>query len=206
MFRAIRHIAWLTGLALLALAPAAYAAPPPTQTLNPAPPPYESCKAVGGGTICSGSTSVTYGPVDNGFGCGSGASAFDIFDQGSYDMSATRWYDGAGNLTRRDIHYDEPDGEWTDPLTGAALPYAQRYSQTDVLAIPGDLSSSTETVTGENILREPTGPPVMIGVGRQVYNFDQSDLFFSAGRNDFVEAFFEGDPAPLERVCAALGA
>jgi hypothetical protein len=191
---------------LLVLAPAAHAASPPTQTLNPPPPPYESCKAVGGGTICSGSNSVTYGPVDNGFGCGTGASAFDVFDQGADDINATRWYDSDGNLTRRDIHYDEPNGEWINPLTDATLPYSQRYSQTDVLAIPGDLTSSTETVTGEIIMREKTGAPVIIAVGRQVYNFGQSELYFTAGRNDIVAAFFEGDPAPLARVCAALGA
>ena len=147
---------------------------------------------------------MTYGATDTGIACASGSSGFDIFDQGAYAINAIRYYDQNGDLTRRVIHYDEPSGQWTDPLTGAALGYTQRYVQTDVLSWRGDLTSSTETVTGELLMRLPTGAPVLFGMGRQVYNFGQSELFSSAGRNDFVEAFFEGDPAPLARVCGAL--
>jgi hypothetical protein len=38
--------------------------------------------------------------------CGSGASAFDIFDQGIHNQHAIRFYNAAGDLTRR-ISYDQ---------------------------------------------------------------------------------------------------
>jgi hypothetical protein len=76
--------------------------------------------------------------------------------------------------------------------------------ETDVLAVPGELTSSTQTDTGENIYRTATGAPVLISTGRQVFNFDGSELLFSAGRNGFIAAFFEGDVAAFDQVCAAL--
>jgi hypothetical protein len=37
-----------------------------------------------------------------------------------------------------------------------------------------------------------------------VFNFDESELISSAGRNAFVAAFFEGDATAFNEVCAAL--
>lgn len=202
--RSFSFAAPLVALALVSASQAAASGGPCSPSLTPQPPTYESCRMVGGGTIASGSNAVTYDATDTGITCGTGSNAFDIFDQGAYDINAIRYYDQNGDLTRRVIHYDEPSGQWTNPLTGAALGYTQRYVQTDVLAVPGDLTTSTETVTGENLMRMPTGAPVLFGMGRQVYNFDQSELFSSAGRNDYVAAFFDGDSAPLARVCGAL--
>lgn len=202
--RALPVAVLLGAVALATASQAAASGGPCSASLTPQPPSYETCRTVGGGTIASGSNAVTYGATDTGIACVSGSSSFDIFDQGAYEINAIRYYDQNGDLTRRVIHYDEPSGQWSNPLTATALGYTQRYVQTDVLAVPGDLTSSTETVTGENLMRPPTGAPVLFGMGRQVYNFDQSELFFSAGRNDYVEAFFEGDPAPLARVCGAL--
>ena len=191
-------------LGALALAPASFAAQPVIQTLNPPPPSFETCKAIGGGTICSGTQTVSYGPVDTGIACGSGTNAFDIFDQGAYNESATRHYDGNANLTRRVIHDKYSFGQWSNPITGATVNYTQNNVQTDVLAIPGDLTSSTETITGENIYRTGTGAPVFIATGRQVFNFDMSELLSSSGRNGFIAAFFQGDATAFDQVCAAL--
>jgi hypothetical protein len=60
--------------------------------------------------------------------------------------------------------------------------------------VPGDVTSKTETITGENIYPTATGAPVLIPTGRHVYNSDMSELFFTAGRNGFIAAFFQGDP------------
>lgn len=188
----------------LTLAPTTFAAQPVAQTLNPPPPSFENCKPVGAGTICDGSRTLSYGPVDTGIACGSGASAFDIFDQGTYNQYAIRYYDQNGNLTRRVIHSNYSLGQWSNPSTGAIVNYTQHNVQTDVLAVPGDFTSSTQTVTGENIYRTATGAPVLIATGRQVFNFDGSELFFSAGRNAFVAAFFQGDATAFDQVCAAL--
>jgi hypothetical protein len=173
-------------------------------SLNPPPPDFLACKAVGSGTICAGTRTISYGPDDTGLVCGSGASAFDIFDRGTFNQYAIRYYDTEGNLTRRRLHDNYTFGEWSNPLTGKIVSYTQNNLITDVLAVPGDFTSSTQTVTGENIYRVGTGAPVFIATGRQVWNFDESVLISSAGRNGFVAAFFEGDSTAFDAVCAAL--
>jgi hypothetical protein len=47
---------------------------------------------------------------------------------------------------------------------------------------------------------------VLQAVGRQVFNFDQSQLISSHGPNAFVAAFYEGDPHAFDKICAALAA
>ncbi|HKD34438.1 MAG TPA: hypothetical protein VKB73_13385, partial [Gaiellaceae bacterium] len=92
------------------------------------------------------------------------------------------------------------------PLSGEIVPYTQRDVETDVLAVPGDLTSSTLTVTGENIYRDGsgTGKPILFATGRSVWNFDQSELISSTPHNDFVDAFVYGDLSVFDGVCAAL--
>ena len=204
MFRHARSSLLAASLGALALAPVSVAAKPVIQVLNPPPPSFETCKIVGGGAICDGTQTVSYGPVDTGIVCGTRAGAFDIFDQGTYNQHAIRYYDQNGSLTRRVIHSNYSFGQWSNPSTGATVNYTQHNVETDVLAIPGDLSSSTQTVTGENIYRTGTGAPIFIATGRQVFNFDGSELLFSAGRNGFIAAFFQGDTAAFDQVCAAL--
>jgi len=192
-------------VAAMALWPGAgLAGQPVTQTLNPPPAPFLTCMAVGSGTICQGTRTISYGPDDTGIACGTGASAFDIFDAGTFTQSVTRYYDTEGNLTRRLDHERYTMGEWSNPLSGATVSYTQDNIITDILAVPGDFTSSTETITGEVIIRTGTGAPVLIATGRQVFNFDESELISSAGRNAFVAAFFEGDPTVFDDVCAAL--
>ena len=52
----------------------------PTPTLNPPPPSFVSCKAVGNGTICMGDLTFHEYNVDTGVTCGSGPSAFNFVD------------------------------------------------------------------------------------------------------------------------------
>jgi hypothetical protein len=175
-----------------------------TQPLNPPPPSFETCSAVGAGTICDGARTETNDLTDTGITCGSGASAFDIFDQSALNQHATRWYDQSGNLTRRHIDDHYTFGQWSNPLTAATVTYTQTSNELDVLAVPGDFNSATTTYTGENVYHNETGAPVLFGNGRQVTNFDGSVLYESSGRNDFTLAFYENDPAVFDEVCAAL--
>ena len=72
--------------------------------------------------------------------CGSGANAFDIWDQGTVEQIATRYYDADGNLTLRRVHEFWRPGGFSNPPTGAAVPYRQTTNIADVLAVPGDES------------------------------------------------------------------
>jgi hypothetical protein len=183
----------------------AHAAQPVNQTLNPPPPDFYTCMAVGGGTICHGSQTLPYGPDDTDIVCGSGPTAFDIFDSGVTNDQATRWYDADGNLTRRFVRSHETAGAWSNPVTGKVVPYSQTDAVTTVLTTPGDFGSAIETNVGENIYRTVDGGhPIMFSVGRFVIDDKDGDLLFSSGKQWVVELFFENNPAVLDDVCAAL--
>ena len=190
---------------LLSLVAFAFVAvhPARAQELNPPPPSFYTCKAVGNGTICQGDRIGTYGPVDIGIVCGSGPSAFDVFDSGTFHQHAIRYYDQDGNLTKRVVHENYSFGQFSNPLTGNAVSYTQHDTLTDVLAVPGDLSTETETVTGENIFKPAHGAPVFLNAGRTVFAPDGT-VEFRAGPQDFLDYFVNGDTSVIQPLCAAL--
>lgn len=191
-------------VATLVLAPAGVAGQPVTQTLNPAPPSFESCKTVGNGVICEGSRVETYGPQDSGIVCGSGAGAFDPADQGLHYQHAIRFYDPSGDLLKRQI-YDHYVGAFTNSLTGAAIPYNQHNTTIDVLALPGDFGSATETVTGAINFTVPGMGNVFQNAGRTVFDATSGDIVFSSGHQDFND-YSDGNTSLADDLCAALGA
>ena len=203
--RSILVLAVVCGAALAA-ATGGNAGQPVTQPLNPPPPPWQTCKAVGDGTICEGTNVESYGPVDTGIVCGSGASAFDIFDTGTDDYSVWKKFDTDGNLVRRVFHDHYTFGQFSNPLSGAVVPYTQTDTRIDVLAVPGDLNSATETTTWGSVFHLPgAGAPVFWNSGRTVQFPIFGPLEFSAGRLDFFQ-LSDGDHTVLGPLCAALGA
>lgn len=202
---AIRKVISITALlAVLALASSASAGQPVTPTLNPPPPDFYTCTAVGNGTICHGSRTFVEDPYDTEIPCGSGANAFTIWDQGIVDQVATRYYDADGNLTRRVVHEDWRPGQFSNPLTGATVPYRQTGNSTDVLAIPGDFGSATETVTGQNNFTVAGHGVVLHNSGRTVTAPDGT-IEFSSGKQDIADYFDNGNTAVLDELCGALG-
>ena len=194
------------GLATFTLASAgpAAAGQPVTQTLTPPPPSFETCKTVGTGFICEGARTLTYGPDDAGITCGTGAGAVDILDQGTHNQHAIRFYNTDGNLTKRVI-YDQYFSQFSNPLTGAAIPYTQHNTTTDILAVPGDFTSATETTTGQTNFTVPHQGAVLLNAGRVVFGADGT-LEFSAGPQGFLDYFYNGNTAALDELCTALGA
>lgn len=197
--------------ACLAAASAAAAAPPTPQQLNPPAPSYYTCKTVGQGTICDGNPPVdAHGPIDTALEgtpivCGSGASAFDVFDAGVDVLSARRVYDADGNLVKRVLRDDYTFGEMSNPLTGAVVPYDQQDIRTDVPAVPGDLSSATETTEWNiHLHASGSGAPVLVNTGRTVQAPDGT-LESRAGRLEYFDIFGDGDTSLLGPLCAALG-
>jgi len=186
------------------------AAAPVTQTLNPPAPDYYTCNAVGNGTICTGvKPEESWGPIDTAdegtpMACGTGASAFDIFDTGADVLTARRVYDADGDLVKRVLRDDYPYGWFSNPLTGAVVPYGQTDIRTDEFAVPGDLSTQTETTTWNIHFHAPgNGSPVFMNTGRTVQG-PGGDLESLAGRLDFFKLFSNGDTSVLGPLCAAL--
>ena len=192
----------LTAFTLASAAPAA-AGQPVTQPLTPPQPSFETCKTVGTGFICEGARTLTYGPDDTGIACGSGAGAFDILDQGTHNQHAIRFYNAAGDLTKRVI-YDQYFSQFSNPLTGAAVPYAEHNTITDVLAVPGDFTSATETFTGQNNFTVPHMGAVFLNAGRVVFGADGT-LEFRAGPQEGLD-YANGNIAAVAELCTALGA
>jgi hypothetical protein len=189
----------------LALVPAAQAAPPATGELNPPAPDFYTCKATGSQTICTANrVLVKEAELQPELVCGSGADAFNIYDTGDQHQRATRWYDADGNLTRRVVHDRWLSAFWSNPLNGKTVPYTQIGKITDVLAVPGDLDSATETTVGQNIYTDPvTHRKVMHVSGRTVFGADGT-LEFQSGKQPFIDAFVNGDMSVFDGVCAAL--
>ena len=203
--RSILALATVCGAALAA-ASGGLAGQPVTQTLNPPPPPWQTCMAVGDGTICEGTNIESDGPYDTSIVCGSGTSAFDIFDTSTDDYSVWKKFDTDGNLVRRVFHDHYTFGQFSNPLNGAVVPYTQTDTRIDVLAVPGDLNSATETTTWGSVFHLPgAGAPVFWNSGRTVQFPILGATEFSAGRLDFFQ-LSDGDTSVLGPLCTALGA
>src|SRR5215213_4493948 len=201
MFRFERLIVAAAVFGLLVLVPEALAGRPVTQTLTPPPPSFLTCKAVGSGTICQGSRTFMVDPHPD-FACGNGDV---IFDQGTVRQVVIRYYDTDGNLTRRVIHEYWSDTQKSNPLTGATAPYTQASNITDVLAVPGDFDSATETVTGQWNITLPGLGAVFLNAGKFVVGPDGT-IEFRAGPQGFLDYFVDGNTAVVDELCAALGA
>jgi hypothetical protein len=193
-------LAALMAVTTLGMASAAFAAQPATDNLNPPPPPFLTCQPVGDGTICSGTRERVVDPHET-FVCGDGAAAFTVYDQGVEHQRLTFWYDGSGNLERILNHERWTSAWWSNPLTGATMPYTQSNVITTVFAVPGDFSTATETTVGEVIFTDPqTGVKVLRSVGRAMIAPDGTVVL--SGK----QPFFAEDPSVFDGLCAALAA
>ena len=192
-------------IGVLAMSPAAVAAPPSPQDLNPEPPDLYTCKPLGAGTICTGDVhAVKVAEPQPELVCGTGADAFVIHDNGVEDSDFTRWYDADGNLIRRVEHEVWTHAYWSNPLTGKTVDYTQRQKFTTVLTVPGDFDSAVETQVGENVYTDPvTHKKVLKSVGRTVFGPDGT-LEESSGQQPFIEKFVFGGSSAFDAVCAAL--
>ena len=205
MFRFTSPALVACAIAVAAIAPGAFAAPPAAEELNPPPPDFLSCKALGAGTICTGSfQEIKVSEPQPELVCGTGAEAFTIHDNAVLSARATRWYNADGDLTRRVILERWKPAFWSNPLSGKRLPYTQTNQITTVLAVPGDFDSATETIVGENIYTDPvTHKKVLLSTGRSVFGAD-GELDFRAGQQPLLDAFVDGDMSVFDAVCAAL--
>lgn len=197
----------LTVVALLAFAPQAIVFAGQSvdpATLNPPPPPRfnPTCMAVGAGTICS--LEFTDPPIAEGTGilCGSGANGFEVFFNATRSVEGKRYYDRDGNLTQR--HFREFFiGTFSNPLTGATVSFTQRDTIIHNLAVPGDVNTGTETITGSQQLHLLDGGIVLVDAGRTVIAADGT-LLTESGLHPFSAYYDFGDAFALQPLCAAL--
>jgi hypothetical protein len=194
----------LVVVAVLTLAPVARAGQPVTQTLNPPPPSFEPCKAVGSGTICFGMRTVVVND-DTGTVCGAGANQFDIVLDATVDQTASRTYDRDGNMTERFIQDTYRSGAFVNSVTGESVAFTGHDTVTDVLAIPADFDSATETIAGEFAVTLPHAGAVYLTAGKIVTAVADGTIDFQAGPGALIEWFVNGGPMEAPSgLCAAL--
>ncbi len=203
--RVIRRLAVVPLGAILALGSvsAVAAGQPVSGVLNPPPPSFYTCMAIGDGTICRASTSDTYADEATGIMCGSGASQFEVIDSGTRNVEATRYYDRNGNLTLRARTFSFRGAHVSNPLTGASIYYKQRNVDRDELAVPGDFDSATTYGHGVVAMTVPGFGAVLLEAGRVVIG-PSGNVESQSGRSDVAD-YFAGQTEIVANLCAVLG-
>jgi hypothetical protein len=198
------YLLLISFVAMLIWASPAFAREPvdPT-TLNPPPPPNFNpvCESVGNGTICDIQFSDSFAAGSE-VTCGSGSNTFEPFQSQTRSVRSKRYYDQNGNLVR--THYHEYiDGTLVNPITGKALTYSGTLNHLDEEAVPGDVSTVTQAITGS--------VRIFLGQGNGTLAFDTGRLVDSpqgilqeSGQHPFFDYFVLGDTAALQPLCDAL--
>jgi hypothetical protein len=173
-------------------------------TLNPPPPPQFNpvCKSVGGGTICTVQFSDPPFAGGSGVICGSGASAYEVFQFQNRSVIGHRYYDENGNLTRRLFH-EVDTGTLTNPINQVAVSFSVRGTTLHDLSISGDLTSGTQILTGSFRVYRPHGGIVILEAGRTVAS-GTGDFIRESGPHPFQDYFVFGDTAAVQPLCDAL--
>src|SRR5215207_1725372 len=174
-------------------------------TLNPPPPPQFNpvCQAVGFGTLCTIEFVETEGPDTTDIICGSGSDSFAVVATDTRTVTGRRYYDENGNLTQR--HFREVFvGTLTNPLTGASLDFVQSDTILHNLAVPGNVSTGTEAITGSTRFSLPGGSVVLVDAGRTILDALDGTILFEAGQHHFDDYFAYGDTSALQPICDAL--
>ena len=197
---AVSVSAWLA----VVTAASTLAAPPTLPTLNTPPsiPAFLTCKATGGGAICSGTTVLSFdGP--SGLFCGTTANPIELLMvDGHTNVSLIRFYDADGNFFRRH-RGEQTEATVLNPVTGLTVLTTQIAEFSSSFVTPGDFDTETTTQRGVLKFYLPGAGVLLIDVGRAVIPQDPS-LYRDTGQHPF-DQYFGGDTSVLERVCEALG-
>ena len=199
-----RFLISLTAILLLAL-PAAFAREPvDPSTLNPPPPPNFNpvCESVGNGTICDIQFSDPPFAAGSEVTCGSGSNTFEPFQYQNRSVRSKRYYDQNGNLVR--THYHEYlDGTFVNPITHKSLAYSGSLNHLDEEAVPGDVSTVTQAITGSvRIFLGQGNGTLAIDTGRLVDS--PQGILHESGQHPFFDYFVLGDTAAVQPLCDAL--
>lgn len=173
-------------------------------TLNPPPPPAFNpvCEKSGFGTLCTVNFSDPPFAGDSGLGCGSGANAFEVFQFSTRSVQGKRYYDQNGNLLRR--HFREYlAGTFSNQLSNKAVTFSGSITHDHVLAVPGDINTGTEILTGGVRYHLQNGGIVLVDVGRTILAADGT-ILNESGQHPFDEFFVFGDTTTLQPLCDAL--
>jgi hypothetical protein len=172
-------------------------------TLNPAPPPEFNPVCYRDGSHISCDVAFSDPDVVNepsGIIC----NGTELLDSYSRSVVGKRTYDAAGDLLRR--HFRESvQGTYTNPDTGKVALWAARDTHLHNLAVPGDLSSGTEQISGLTTrIWLPGGGTVLTDAGFTLLDAATGNPIIESAHHPFDAYFLFGDTAALAPLCAAL--
>jgi hypothetical protein len=189
---------------LLACASQAFGGEPvDPSTLNPPPNPLTTvCEKDGNQTICTLQFSDPPFAGGSGVICGTGPTAYEVFQFQNRSVIGKRYYDQNGNLTLR--HFRETiSGTFSNPLTHAAVSFDGKDTHRHDLAVPGDVTSGTDFVSGSFRVYPGNGGTVLLEAGRTIEAADGT-ILRESGPHPFIAYFVLGDTAAVQPLCDAL--
>jgi hypothetical protein len=181
---------------------AAFAVAAPAQAavdldnLNPPPPGWYTCAAVGSGAVCHGSHSGGHqGEPD-----GSCPQGFDILEDAFVRESAKRVYDRNGDLVERVLHdrwAHDPSNVIYNSVTGKSVPYWGSGTERDTFVVPGDFDSIFARTAGNGYSVTVPGVGLLIkDAGRLDFAPDGSVIEMRGPKMLFL--------GQTEKLCAVL--
>ena len=187
---------------LVAVCSLAHARPEAADTLDPAPPPWLTCKASGVETHCSASFDLIQTAVSSFFYC----PTFEILENAQVHLDWRLTYNAQGKLTHWTSHVNQPvvgnHNIWfnaTDPSKW--VPMGGNWNTNLDFPTPGDFSTVIETDTGllgRVVL--PAGKSIVLDAGITILD-PNLNVLFEAGQH-FL--YVSPNSEQMQQVCAAL--
>jgi hypothetical protein len=195
-------IASVIALALPAMVAAKEVVDP--ATLTPPPPPEfnPTCERVGKQIICE--VVFTDPPIvdePSGVVC----SGTELLFSQMRSVVGKRFYDAEGLLLRRHFH-EKVSGTWTNPVTGATASFSGGLTTLNDLAVPGEVLSGADRVSGSIRIYFPDGGTIIHqDTGLLVLDEGGTGAALSqSGQHPFEDFFGSGDTTALDEFCSAL--
>lgn len=124
----------------------------------------------------------------------------------SYERSVVgkRFYDADGNLVQR--HFREYlNGTFVNPSTGQIALWTQHDTVINNLALPGDVTTGTEQITGlSSRVWAPGGATILTDAGQVLIDVASDEVRRASAHHPFDDYYRLGDASALAALCAAV--
>ena len=169
-------------------------------SLNPPPPAFfnADCQRTGGHIVC------TLAFVDPPFvnePSGLICDGIELLETGQRRVEGKRFYDAAGNLTRRHFREDLV-GALRNPVTGKVAEWVGGDTIIHNLTIPGELSTGATQISGAYVRFSVANRTVLTDAGSWLEDAGTGEFLRISGHHPLVD--YGTDAEAIAPLCAAL--